>query len=327
MNKICLHCGRPLKSNETYWHKSCIRDFFELDEIPVLNLKNHIIDELAYKNVIEGTVIAGVQKKLSISLESKRKKKTISTNKFIIKPEVSRYPNLNIYEWIGIRLASICNFNVVKSGLIYLEDGNLAYITKRLDRVNLNGATYKLPMEDFCQLSGYFTDQKYSGSYEKACKNVIDKYSTVKLFDKIEYFRMVFFSYLIGNTDMHLKNFSLVKTNDIYKIAPFYDLVPVLMVVKQEEMALTINGKKKNITKNDFVKFGLNIGLNQKLIDMCFDSIIFKLSEMFSFIKQSPLDEEEQYRFIDFINTRYENIFHTISSGVISEFLIDKIIK
>ena len=99
------------------------------------------------------------------------------------------------------------------------------------------------------------------------------------------------------------------------------------MVAKQEEMALTINGKKKNITKNDFIKFGLNIGLNQKLIDMCFDSIISKLSEMFSFIKQSPLNEEEQYRFINFINSRNENIFHTISSGVISVFLKDEIIN
>ena len=130
------------------------------------------------------------------------------------------------------------------------KNSSYAYITKRVDRIIKDTAVEMLAMEDFCQLDFRLTQDKYKGSYER-CAKIIERYSNRKGLDLTELFLRLIFSFAVGNSDMHLKNFSLVKTNNIYKIAPFYDLVPVLMVVKQEEMALTVNGKEKNITKND----------------------------------------------------------------------------
>ena len=305
MNKICLFCGKPLigHTNESYWHESCIELFFNNNRIPSFDLDENVFDNIAFEQVGSGSVVSGIQKKLSLEVESKRRKKTTFTNKYIIKPSEPKYPYLNEYEWIGNRLASICGFNVVQSGLIKHND-KYVYITKRIDRRTVYRYEEKIAMEDFCQLSNKLTEQKYDGSYEKAWKNTINKYSKHKLIDTIEYFRMVFLSYIIGNTDMHLKIFSLICENYIYKLAPFYDLVPVLMIVNQDEMALTINGKRKNVTKNDFYKFGENISLDKKMIDICFNSILSKIDLMVKFINNSPLNEKEQDRFIEFIKNR-----------------------
>ncbi len=305
MNKICLFCGKPLigHTNESYWHESCVELFFNNNRIPSFDLDENVFDNIAFEQVGSGSVVSGIQKKLSLEVESKRRKKTTFTNKYIIKPSEPKYPYLNEYEWIGNRLASICGFNVVQSGLIKHND-KYAYITKRIDRKTINRHEIKIAMEDFCQLSNKLTEQKYDGSYEKAWKNTINKYSKHKLIDTIEYFRMVFFSYIIGNTDMHLKNFSLISQNYKYILAPFYDLVPVLMIVNQDEMALTINGKHKNVTKNDFYKFGENVSLDKKMIDICFNSIFSKIDLMVKFIKNSPLNEKEQDRFSEFIKNR-----------------------
>jgi serine/threonine-protein kinase HipA len=305
-DRICLFCGKPLvnSSNDAYWHDTCINSFFGELEIPELNITENNIKTFGASNIIDGNIVSGVQKKFSLEHKSKRKKKTLMVDKYIIKPHENKCPLLNIYEWIGNRLAALCGFKVVESGLVLTKDKNYAYITRRVDRKAINNQITKLPMEDFCQLSQMRVENKYDGSYEKAYKTVIKKYSESKMFDTIEYFRIIFFSYIIGNTDMHLKNLSLLKENKFYMLSPFYDIVPVMMVVNQLEIALTINGKRKNITKNDFITFGKSISLDERLIKVSMNSILSKLDKMIDFINLTPLIKEEKERFINFLKER-----------------------
>ena len=299
--KICLICGKPLLSNnESNYHNECLKSFFGSLDIPDINFDDENIDDIAKENILEGDVVAGVQKKVSLSTNSKRTKKHIITNKYIIKPHHSKYPLLNEYEWLGNRLAALSGFNVVSSGLFKYKEKYI-YITKRVDRKYVNGEFTKIHMEDFCQLIGKLTKDKYEGSYESPVKYVINKYSNLKQFDKLEYFRMIFFSYIIGNTDMHLKNFSLITNGKYTKLCPFYDIVPVLMIVNQLDMALTINGKSRNITKNDFLKFAENINLDKRLAITAMNSIINKYNKMVELISSSTLNEKEQSKFINFI--------------------------
>ena len=79
------------------------------------------------------------------------------------------------------------------------------------------------------------------------------------------------------------------------------------MIVHQTDMALTINGKSKNLTQNDFIKFGKSISLDERLIYMAMNSVLSKLDSMYSFIEASPLNKEEQSKLISFIKNRAEN--------------------
>lgn len=308
MAKLCLCCGKPLHNENTLWHAACIKKMFGTTTLPTLELnENHIIDE----NISEGKTVPGVQKKFSYVFNRVSKRKTIRflNNKYIIKTESEKLKDLVLFEWVGMKLAVICGIETVECGIIH-ENHHNYFITKRIDR--LNGR--KIPMEDFCQLSNVQTEYKYNGSYEMCYKNVIQKYSDFKTLDKIKFYRLIFFSYIIGNTDMHLKNFSLYEIDGKYQLTPAYDLLPVVLVFPQEEMALTMHGKNQKLTKNDFYAFGEYLGISKELITKIQHDVIDKKEKMFEFINQSPLNQEEKLSFINLIKKRIA-VFSTTKSN------------
>ena len=130
-----------------------------------------------------------------------------------------------------------------------LANGALAYVTRRMDRED--GVKH---MEDMCQLTERRTERKYFGSYEQIAK-YIGKYSSVPGRDIAVYFDELLFCYLIGNSDMHLKNFSLIREHDgEWHLSKAYDLVPVktVMPADEDDLALTINGKNRKLRLSDF---------------------------------------------------------------------------
>ncbi len=110
-------------------------------------------------------------------------------------------------------------------------------------------------MEDVCQITERLTEEKYNGSYEQIAK-AIRRHSVNPGLDVINFFEMVLFCFLTGNVDMHLKNFSLVDTAEKggITLAPAYDMVATALVTPNDkvDLALTLNGKNKRITLNDF---------------------------------------------------------------------------
>lgn len=306
MNRICLCCGKPTKE-EGIWHKRCVKSFFGSPKIPEIEIDDLIHEKLASLSVAEGRTVTGVQKKLSITLSVSGSRKTFAySGEYIIKTNDNTRPNLPEYEFVGMKMAELCGFKTVPNGLIYSKSGESIYITRRVDRAFENGRIIQIAMEDFAQLSLTQTEYKYNGSYERCAKKVIDRFSSTSYLDKIELFRMCFFSYIIGNTDMHLKNFSLIKGRSGYTLSPFYDILPVLMVVEQKDMALTINGKSQNLTKNDFLSFGSNMGLDRALSGKLLGDIASKTPVMFDFIRQSPLPDSSKEGLISLIKNRVE---------------------
>lgn len=134
--------------------------------------------------------------------------------------------------------------------------GELVYITKRFYREKKQ----KIHVEDMCQLSELLTEQKYKSSYERIGK-VLRKHVTNLGLDTIKYFRLVLFCFLTGNNDMHLKNFSLMHTDKGILLSPAYDLLNINLIFPsdKEDLALTLNGKKKRIKRLDFDKFAENL--------------------------------------------------------------------
>lgn len=308
MSRACMCCGKIIKTNtESSWHKSCSLDFFSSPVPPLLDFSQKEIEEYAFSELGNKISVPGAQKKISLGLynHSHSKKVTLVDypKGYILKfsPTPSSY--FCEYEQLGMLMLEKAKLPVVKHGLIRLKDWQIAYITKRIDREITSLGAKKFPMEDFCQIEGKLTEYKYNGSYEKIGK-LINKFSICPELDRIVFFKSIFLFYLIGNTDMHLKNFSLIDQGGGYRLAPFYDVLPVMMLVKQNDMALTINGKQKKITKNDFFNFGKTIGIENWLASKLIGSVVESIKNSGPLIDSSYIPEEEKSRFKQFLNER-----------------------
>ena len=266
MSNFCYCCGKPLENGK--YHPSCIRKFFGTTVIPKIEINKEILEEQALQFVKKNQTVTGVQKKLSLHLDSSGKSPRLTLvgypAGYILKPESSEYPLLPQSEFVVMKLAEMFKIRTVPSMLLELEDGSFAYITKRIDR----DGDRKIHMEDFCQLSERLTEDKYKGSYEQ-CGKIISKYSAIPLADKTDFFNRVVFSWLMGNNDMHLKNFSLIQNESGFVLSPAYDLLPVRLVAPfdTEELALNLNGKKNRIKKTDFLSLAKSLEISETVAE------------------------------------------------------------
>ena len=175
-----------------------------------------------------------------------------------------------------MRMAKIAGIKTVPFALIK-ENDELAYITTRIDRSRPGEETVKFAMEDFCQLAGKMTFDKYKGSYE-LCARIVKSFSSQKGLDLSEIFIRVVFSYIVGNSDMHLKNFSLIEREPSgrdFMLSPAYDILPVNVILPddKDETALAVNGKKRNLRRKDFTAFAESCDLNKKTADKIIDKL------------------------------------------------------
>lgn len=203
-----------------------------------------------------------------------------------------------------MHLAEIAKIETVPHGLMRFSDGELCYITRRIDRTEQGE---KLPMEDMCQLSERLTEYKYKGSHELVAK-LISKYSSVPKLDLVKYWEQVLFAWLIGNADMHLKNYSLYAPVDSeYQLTPAYDLLSTALVIPEdtEELALTLCGKKRKIARRHFLEAMTASGLDEKVCDNLFARFGRILPKWEDFICKSFLPQDLQEGYIELINNRF----------------------
>ncbi len=306
----CLYCYKELKEGIVDFHPHCAKKIFGTTKIPTLPYLRSEITELATQVIRSQTTITGVQSKLSLQLSrGKRNEPERFTivglwGNYILKPQSDHYPLLPEVEDLTMHIAEIAKIGTAQHTLIRFADGELCYLTKRFDRTE-DGA--KLPMEDMCQLSERLTEYKYKGSYEQIARLIL-KYSTTPKLDVVNYWEQVLFSWIVGNADMHLKNYSLLGSE--HRLSPAYDLVSTALVLPSdsEELALTLNGRKRRITRSDFERAMQGSEIEPKVADkifMKFAKLVDKWGEM---IDQSFLTEEmkEQYKAI--IRERVERL-------------------
>lgn len=302
--KRCLYCYQLLAENEADFHPRCARKIFGINNAPELPYARNEVALLAEKVIRTQSTLTGVQAKLSLNISSastEPKRFTIVGlwGSYILKPQTDMFKHLPEVEDLTMHLAEIAKIKVVPHSLIRFADGELAYITKRIDRES-NGN--KLPMEDMCQLSERLTEYKYKGSYEQIAKLIIQYSSTPKL-DLVNFWEQVVFSWISGNADMHLKNFSLYSLRKgSYMLTPAYDMVSTSLVMPEdtEELALTLNGKKRKIKRSDFISAMSKSGLDEKVIENLFNKFMKAADKWVQFIDISFLPEEmkEQYKAI-----------------------------
>ena len=252
----CLCCYRPLPADAVDMHPSCAKKMFGVDTSVQLPFAEDDLTQLASAVIRNHSVVTGVQPKLSLHIPRStdavvQQRFTIVGvwGDFVIKPPTERYPELPQIEDVTMHLAQRSSIATVPHCLIRMASGNLAYITARVDRTRRG----KLAMEDMCQLTGRMTEHKYRGSYEQVA-SAIRRYSATPGLDIVNFYEVILFALLTGNADMHLKNFSLLETPGVgMTLSPAYDLVNTVLInpADDEELALALHGKRKNITRRD----------------------------------------------------------------------------
>jgi serine/threonine-protein kinase HipA len=248
--------------------------------------------------------IQGVQPKLSAVLNIKDGLFEIAdkNGRYILKPQHHIFPELPQNEDLTMRLAASIGIEVPLHGLIYSKDGSLTYFIKRFDR---KGQKDRIAVEDFAQLAGLSRDTKYNYSMEKLV-TLIDETCTFPAIEKARLFKIVLFNFLIGNEDMHLKNYSIIIRNGKVELSPAYDLLNSTIVLKGDidEIALVLKGKKRNLNRFILINyFGeQRCGLTNKIIEKTVNTIQKALPSWYELIDISFLSDE--------MKNKYKNLLH-----------------
>jgi len=254
--------------------------------------------------------VQGVQPKLSAVLNIKEERFDIvdKSGRYLLKPQHHLFPQMPENEDLTMRLAASIGLDVPVHGMIWAKDNTLTYFIKRFDR---KGQKDKIPVEDFAQLAGLSRDTKYNYSMESLVK-LVDAHCTFPAVEKVKLFKLVVFSFITGNEDMHLKNFSIINQNGKIEISPCYDLLNTTIEIKYapEEIALSLKGKKNNLTKSMLINYfgGERCDLNDKVITSTVQTIFDALPGWIEYINNSFLSDEMKAKYIDVVESRFERL-------------------
>ena len=302
----CLYCYKELEPGEVDFHKSCCRKFFGTTTVPALDYTMEEMDELAAQVIKSQTTLTGVQPKLSLNLDKHKDSQKFTIvglwGGYIFKPQTERFAMLPENEDLTMHLAEIAKLKIVPHTLIRMKDGSIGYLTKRIDRTKKGD---KIAMEDMCQLTERQTEHKYRSSYEQIGK-AIRKYSTYPQLDMVDFLELVYFSWLTGNNDMHLKNFSLYSPAGEPVLTPAYDLLSAAISnpADDEELALNLNGKKKHLKDSDFVAAFRTCGVPEIVFDRIKKKYLDLLPKFEEEIQRSFLSEDLKASYIELLHKR-----------------------
>lgn len=316
--KTCLYCLAPLDDSSEPLHPACSMSFFGSEKVPLLEFSVSEIDSLATLNIERKLTVTGAQKKLSLSIESSpqtlnRKRKTYvgTLGNFILKPPPKGCNFMPADEHLIMRLARQLGIKTAECSLIPLATGEICYLTKRFDRVfEKNSLKHRLPMEDFGQIFDRNVDtQKYKESTEQVGRWLREN-ATIPGADVIRLIEQTYFSYLMGNNDMHLKNLAISTHNDRITLTPAYDLVSTQLIDPDinEEVTLPINGRKNKIRREDWFELARYLGASQKAMENLFLKYEQNFSKIKETIKRSFLPEMKAEELILFAQKKIKKM-------------------
>lgn len=307
----CLYCYRQLDNGEKDFHAKCAKKFFGTEKVPVLDYTCEDLERLAIQAIKVQTSLTGVQPKLSLHLNEHDGSQRLTIvglwGGFICKPQTLQFELMPETEDLTMHLAELARIDVVPHTLMRMADNSLCYLTKRVDRLS-NGE--KVAMEDMCQLTERQTEHKYKSSYERIAKAIV-QYSSMPKMDVTNFFEVILFSWITGNNDMHLKNFSLYEPIDgIIRLTPAYDMLNAVILNPKddEELALTLNGKKKKLKRLDFISSGVIMGVEQKTIERLIQKYVKLLPKIEEIIDRSFLNDELKDKYRTLIRERIDRL-------------------
>lgn len=308
MSRVCLVCFRSLPDGAVgEYHGRCAKLLFGSKTVPTLAVDPRNLHLLGLE--MAGRVsLSGVQKKIAL----RRDRSTLRVvgdagGEYILKPQTEEYPDLPQNEQLCLRIAQAVGLRTAASGLVRLPDGSLALLSRRFDRRD----GHRLPMEDFCQLGEKLPREKYRGSYEQ-CVELLQRHSDGGLADAAELFRLVLFSWWIGNNDLHLKNIALLGDEAGLRLSPCYDLVSTAILGLEDRLALTIAGRHSKVRFEDWIELGERAGLSRRAILREVERLWGGYAEGIQLLAHAPLRADLVVRLIRLLT---ERVAHVIALG------------
>ena len=309
----CLFCYRELEEGQVDFHPNCARKFFGSQTAPILPYTRDNMSELARQVIRTSASVTGVQAKMSLDVDRGGKNEPSKFTivglwgKYIFKPQSAKYPCLPELEDLTMKMAEVAHIRTARHTLIRLADGELGYLTLRMDR-GQHGE--KISMLDMCQLTNRLTEHKYYGTYLQLAET-IKKYSSAPMLDVQRFWEVVLFSWITGNSDMHCKNFSLLDSgNGEYVLSPAYDLLAVLLADPQdtEEMAMTfsVGGDKNGFDRNTFMTAFIRSGIPSTVANKIIERMKSFLPKWEVLIDQSFLPDKMKSNYHLLLNKRIE---------------------
>jgi serine/threonine-protein kinase HipA len=265
----------------------------------------------------KGMSISGVQQKLSLKIDDKYQlTPVIEGGEYILKPSPEEFPHAAENEHAAMVTSTAIGIETAQCGLVAFSDGQLAYITKRFDRIAGGG---KLHQEDLVQGFGLASEGKYDKSYE-AAGNLILQMTNGKMAVVLEFVKRVIHAYFIGNDDMHLKNISLQKDADTSsryydRLTPNYDSLFTEVFENMDNhgyLALDLleDGFSEQYqhygyyTGQDFVELGTRLDISKKLMRKTITQAISMKEELLNVIGRSYMPDEMKSKATDLIEQK-----------------------
>lgn len=280
----CCFCYQDVGTNA--WHPHCCETFFGQPQVPVLLPDEGGWERAAQEVIDQHIAVTGVQPKLPLMAGALH-------HKYILKPQHPHFPAMPENEDLTMHLATLFGIAVCQHALVKAADGSWVYLAARMDR-----SGEQQHMEDCCQLAELPSDKKYQGSYEKIGR-LLTKHCTDAATDLRRFFEVVLFSYLTGNSDMHLKNFSVLHEQHTIKLAPAYDLLNIHLVnpADTEELGLTLNSRKRKIRLSDFELLAARLGIPAAMRDGIFHRFTTQHHQIYEWINASFLSPAYKERY------------------------------
>lgn len=314
MNK-CLYCYHELEEGQVDFHPACARKFFGLNQAPAFPYTRDNMSELARQVIRTSASVTGVQAKMSLDVNRGGKNEPARFTivglwgKYIFKPQSPVYRCLPELEDLTMKMADTAGIRTAPHSLIRLADGEIGYLTRRMDR---DAKGRKISMLDMCQLSNRLTEHKYMGTYPQLAQTV-RKYSSAPMLDVQRFWEVVLFSWITGNSDMHCKNFSLIDSGKReYVLAPAYDLLAVLLAdpADTEEMAMTFTpgGVKTGFDRSTFISAMNESGISEPVANHLVEAMVTHSPSWYRLIEESFLPDDLKNAYRNLISDRLHRL-------------------
>lgn len=255
--------------------------------------------------------IQGVQPKLSARLLVKEQRFALvdQGGQYILKPQTADYAQVPENEDLTMRLAALAGIEVPRHGLLHGRDGAMTYFIKRFDRAGRQG---KIHVEDFAQLSGRSRETKYRSSMEQVA-GLVETFCTFPAVEKVKLMRLTLFSFLVGNEDLHLKNFSIIRRGDVIALTPAYDLLntTIILARPEEELALPLHARKNKIRRADLLDYfaGQRLGLAGRVIEKMLADFARVRPKFEELVGISFLSAAMKKKYLQVLDERFARIF------------------
>lgn len=298
--RTCSICLGEIQGGGSH-HATCLKRLFGTTKLPTINVDLAKFHTFALATVGH-TSVSGVQRKLSLELSADRRTLQVAVDRgrYLLKPQATALPALPENEHLTMEMARASALEAPRCGIVPLADGSPAYIVARFDRPASGG---KLRQEDFCQLAEKPPKEKYDGSAE-LCVRLLRQYASEPLIEILKLYRVLLFSWFVGDGDMHLKNFSLLTADDgIHRLAPVYDQLSTKLVIEDDQLALPICGKQASLTRQTWLDFATYCDLPRRAAERALGAQRDALPDLLRLVERSLLPDE--------MKAQYEKIVRT----------------